>query len=230
MPRSSLLDSTPSTRPGRVRRPRTLLATATALGILLAATTAIAPASAHDELVSSTPAADAALDPAPSEIVLTYSDNILEVGVEVTVTDADGAEWVADTPAVSGPTVTVPLQSDMPGGAYTVDWRVVSSDGHPISGTIPFTVTTPASPSASPSPSASEPAVTTPTDSVTSAPSPSASSEPTEAGLSGAHLAIIAGIILAVIVIVAGVLFVVTRRRNGPDAGNDGARRDDDSL
>jgi methionine-rich copper-binding protein CopC len=211
------------TSAGRVRhRPRALLAAATALGIVLAATTAIAPASAHDELVSSTPASDAALDPAPTEVVLTYSDNILEVGVEVSVTDADGAEWVADAPVVDGPTVTVPLESDMPGGAYTAEWRVVSSDGHPISGTIPFTVTTPA---ASPSPSASEPAVTSPTDAVTSA--PSASAEPVasdDPGLSGAHIAIIAGIILALVIIVAGVLLVLARRRThapGADRGDD---------
>lgn len=209
---------TETTSAGRVRHPRTLLAVATGIGILLAATTAIAPASAHDELVSSTPAADAALDPAPSEIVLTYSDNILEVGVEVTVTDADGAEWVADSPVVDGPTVTVPLQADMPGGAYTADWRVVSSDGHPISGTIPFTVTTPA-PSPSASASASAPAAATPTDSVTSAPSTSATPEPTEAGLSGAHIAIIAGIVLALVIIVAAVLFFLSRRRNGAGAG-----------
>ena len=212
---------------GRVRRrPRALLAAATALGIVLAATTAIAPASAHDELVSSTPTADAALDPAPTEVVLTYSDNILDVGVEVSVTDADGAEWVADAPVVDGPTVTVPLGSDMPGGTYTAEWRVVSSDGHPISGTIPFTVTTPA---ASPSPSASEPAVASPTDAVTSA--PSASAEPSasdtdsgEQGLSGAHIAIIAGIILALVIIIAAVLLVLARRRNqapGADRGDD---------
>ena len=222
------MSTTPPTRARTVRRPRTLLAAATALGILLAATTAIAPASAHDELVSSTPVADAALDPAPTEVSLSYSDNILEVGVEVTVTDAAGTEWVADAPVVDGPTVTVPLNADMPGGAYTVDWRVVSSDGHPISGSIPFTVTTPAA-APSPSEEASSPAVETPTDSVTSAPSASADPDATAGpGLSGAHIAIIAGVILLVVIIVAGVLFVVLRRR---DTGSgSGADRRDGSL
>ncbi|RUR01892.1 copper resistance CopC family protein [Labedella endophytica] len=215
--------TTPS---GARRRPRVLLAAATALGIVLAATTAIAPAQAHDQLVSSTPTADASLDPAPTEVALTYSDNILEVGVEVVVTDADGEDWVAEAPVVDGPTVTVPLESDMPGGAYTVDWRVVSSDGHPISGSIPFTVTTPV---AMPTPTASEPAATTPTDSVTSAPSVSADPESTDSdaanaedGLSGAHLAIIAGIVLVVLLIVAGIIFLLIRRRNdgaGPGQG-----------
>lgn len=212
-----------SAPPAHTRRPRLLLAAATALGILLAATTAVAPASAHDELVSSTPTANATLDPAPAEVVLTYSDNILEVGVEVTVTDASGTEWVADAPAVSGPDVTVPLKSGMPGGAYTVDWRVVSSDGHPITGSIPFSVTTPASPSAS----ASEPAAVTPTDSVTSAPTTTATPDaPSEGGLSGAHIAIIVGIALVLLIIIAAVVFLLARRRSG----DTGAGRDDRTL
>lgn len=32
------------------------------------------------------------------------------------------------------------LDGELPAAGYVVEWRVVSSDGHPISGTIPFTV------------------------------------------------------------------------------------------
>jgi methionine-rich copper-binding protein CopC len=206
------------------RRARTLVAVA--LGLVLAAFTAASPATAHDELVSSTPASDSALDPAPTEVVLTYSDNILDVGVEVTVTDAGGTDWVSGAPVVDGPDVTTPLESDLPRGAYTVNWRVVSSDGHPISGTLPFSVTTPEA-TTTPSAPASEPAaVTTPTDSVTSAPSSAAESDASQAepGLSGAHVAIIAGIALAALVVVVVVLLLVARRRNPvTDAESDAA-------
>ena len=30
--------------------------------------------------------------------------------------------------------------SDLPDGAYTVDWRGLSSDGHPMQGTFSFTI------------------------------------------------------------------------------------------
>ncbi|WP_166426672.1 copper resistance CopC family protein [Labedella populi] len=197
-------------------------AAATALGIVLAATTAIAPASAHDELVASTPTAGETLDPAPSEITLTYSDNVLEVGIEVSVTDAGGAEYVADEPVVDGSTVTVALDSDMPGGSYQADWRVVSSDGHPISGTIPFTVTTPAEtegPTTTATPATSEPPVlATPSDETSESAAPPIDDESTDAEPTGGQIALIAAIALAALIVVAALIIIIARRR-GRSAG-----------
>lgn len=99
-----------------------------------------APASAHDELVSSTPESGQRLTEAPSEIALTFSADVLGTGAAVIVADADGRDWAAAQPQLDGATVTVALQPDMPAAGYEVRWRVVSSDGHPIAGTIPFTV------------------------------------------------------------------------------------------
>ncbi len=98
------------------------------------------PASAHDELLSSTPGADERLPSAPDEITLTFSADVLDVGSEVVVADGDGTDWAATDPVVASGTVVVPLREGMPDAGYEVRWRVVSSDGHPISGLIPFTV------------------------------------------------------------------------------------------
>ncbi len=213
------------------RRRRRLLAAATALGLVLAATTAVAPASAHDELVASTPTPDQALDPAPSEITLTFSDNILEVGTEISVTDAAGTEFVADEPVVDGPTVSVALESEMPGGSYDANWRVVSSDGHPISGTIPFSVTTPAETS-TPSPSAnaeeSEPPVATPgDDATTDVDDATATSD--DGRPSGGQIALIAGIVLAALVVIASVLLIIARRRGAAADAASGRSPGDDA-
>lgn len=215
----------------RASRRLGLAAAATALGLVLAASTAVGPASAHDELVSSTPAAGDALDPAPSEISLTYSDNILEVGIEVSVTDAAGTQYVTEEPVVDGPTVTVALESDMPGGSYQAEWRVVSSDGHPISGTIPFSVTTPVpteEATTSATPDASEPPmIATPTDEASDSPAVPAddasANEPT-----GGQIALVAAIALAALVVVAAVIIIIARRR-GPASGTptDGSTRDE---
>jgi len=102
--------------------------------------TSVAPASAHDELLSSTPGEGERLPSAPDEITLTFSADVLDVGSDVIVADADGTDWVAADPSVASGTVTVPLAEGMPVSGYEVRWRVVSSDGHPISGVIPFTV------------------------------------------------------------------------------------------
>ena len=97
-------------------------------------------AQAHDQLISSSPADGEHLASAPTAVRLEFAAEVLTVGAAVVVADSGGEAWVAGEPAVDGPVVTVPLEPDMPDGAYQIRWRVVSSDGHTISGTLAFTV------------------------------------------------------------------------------------------
>ncbi|MBF4561292.1 copper resistance protein CopC [Microbacterium sp. VKM Ac-2870] len=99
-----------------------------------------APASAHDELLESSPASGAALTSAPAEVSLTFSADVLTIGAAVIVADASGHDWAASAPSVDNGVVTVALDPQIPVGGYEIRWRVVSQDGHPISGLIPFTV------------------------------------------------------------------------------------------
>ncbi|KAA9156416.1 copper resistance protein CopC [Microbacterium lushaniae] len=100
----------------------------------------VAPASAHDQLLSSSPAANDRLDAGPASVSLEFSADLMDVGALIMVADADGEDWAAGDPTVELTTVTMQLTEGMPVGGYEVRWRVVSSDGHPISGVIPFTV------------------------------------------------------------------------------------------
>lgn len=109
-------------------------------GAVVAMLATAAPASAHDKLISSDPAADQRLAEAPSAVTLTFSADVLDMGAAVVVSDADGTDWVSAAPAVDGPTVTAVLDPGMPEAGYEIRWRVVSSDGHPITGLVPFTV------------------------------------------------------------------------------------------
>lgn len=127
--------STSSHTPGRVLR----TAMTGAILALLAVFAMPTAASAHDQLVSSDPAADAQLDTAPSVITLEFSAAIMDTGLAMTVVDADGTDHLVDEPVADGTTVTANLDT-LPVGGYQVRWRVVSSDGHPISGYVPFTV------------------------------------------------------------------------------------------
>lgn len=124
--------------PAARRRARARLTAGSALaGLLLLATAQTA--AAHDELVGSDPAPDAALDAAPGEVRLDFSADVLTFGAAVVVADAAGGTWQAGEPVLDGSSVSVPLEP-LPDGAYEVRWRVVSSDGHPITGLVPFTV------------------------------------------------------------------------------------------
>lgn len=125
--------------------------------LLLTAVASVLPAgvaAAHDQLVDSAPASGERLDAAPTEVRLTFSGDLMELGSTVVVADAAGQDWAASTPVLDGPTLTVPLAPDLPDGAYTVRWRVVSADGHPISGSVPFQVGDVPSPDATVSPDA----------------------------------------------------------------------------
>jgi methionine-rich copper-binding protein CopC len=100
------------------------------------------PASAHDELLSSDPAAGAVLDAAPEAITLTFSGVLTEGegATEMAVTDAAGNDLTTGSPVLDGVRVTQPIDGAAASGTIRVAWRVVSSDGHPISGEYSFAV------------------------------------------------------------------------------------------
>ncbi len=96
------------------------------------------PASAHDSLIESDPADGEVLTEPPGEIVLTFSGEISDLGAQFMVTGPEGRDVVQGTPTIEGPTVTQELADELTDGDYEIAWRVTSSDGHPISGTIAF--------------------------------------------------------------------------------------------
>lgn len=129
---------------GRVLpRATAVLLAAVALGMGLAS-----PALAHDGLAGSSPASASTVATAPASVELEFTGEPLPLGTLVAVTGPDGAT-VSDGPAeIRGTTVVQPLTGELPAGAYRVDWRSTSSDGHALSGTFDYTVTAGAAPAA----------------------------------------------------------------------------------
>lgn len=117
-----------------------------------------APAAiAHDQLVSSNPAPAENLATAPGSITLKFSSPLLTLGHEVRVVDGNARNWVTGAATLTRETLTQPLP-ELPDGGYQVSWRVVSADGHPISGGYRFQIGKPAAaapPATSPAPAAS---------------------------------------------------------------------------
>lgn len=131
---------TTPTRSVRPRRARRALAAAAALmGAAFLALASVSPASAHDELLGSSPAAGEVFEAAPEAVELTFSNDVIEVGTVIEVVDHHGEPIETGATVVLGPDVTAELPADL-SGEYQVRWRVVSSDGHPIEGTIDFGV------------------------------------------------------------------------------------------
>ncbi|MCW2822344.1 MAG: Copper resistance protein CopC [Marmoricola sp.] len=100
----------------------------------------VTPASAHAELVRSTPANGARLDTPPPQIRLRFTEsvNLIEGGMRLV--GPGGATVTTAAPVSAGHTVTWPMPEDLPAGSYVVTWRVISSDGHPVSGAFSFGV------------------------------------------------------------------------------------------
>jgi methionine-rich copper-binding protein CopC len=116
--------------------------------LFLALFLAVVPAGAamgHASLVSSDPADGAVLEVAPESVVLTFNEKLLSDLVEVSVLDAN-RELVMVTEAAQSPPpqtdVVVPWPTRLPIGEYSLAYRVVSADGHPITGLITFSYET----------------------------------------------------------------------------------------
>lgn len=126
------------------RAPRTrrggLLGAAAGLALALGGLIAGAPAQAHDQLVSADPGVNATVQQAPDHVSLRFSADITPVGNEIRVTDSHGKTVSTGDASVSGNTVTEKITPDSGDETYTVTWRVVSSDGHPVQGTFGFVV------------------------------------------------------------------------------------------
>ncbi len=127
-------------------RLRALLATVV-VGALAPVLLVAGPASAHDVLVSSDPAADATVAGDLDRITLTLSEpplSGLQTGIVISVTDAQDAEHTSGDVTVEGNTIGKDLDVSET-GSYLVRWRSVSVDGHPISGEYRFASSGPAS-------------------------------------------------------------------------------------
>lgn len=159
-----------ASRPHLLPRLSSLLAAVAAL--LLLPFVGLSPASAHTALVSSDPADGAQLKQAPTSIALTFTETMSTDLSAVTLR-------VAKSPAIklplsSGATPEVLLAevpAELPAGEkWTVAYRVVSRDGHPVTGELNFTV---AAAAVSPTPAPTTPPAE-PTDTAT----PDAAQEP----------------------------------------------------
>ena len=110
--------------------------------ITVAAVVAFAagPAAAHARLVSANPAANSTVASTRS-ISLTFSERTVPAFSGFDVVNAAG-EKVSMRTAVTedSKTLTGALARPLAAGAYRVDWRIASSDGHRMTGSYTFTV------------------------------------------------------------------------------------------
>ena len=114
--------------------------------VLAAAVTLIAGAPAghrHLRLVKAEPAADGMVTTAPKEVRLFFSEVPEVRATRVTITN--GMKKQIEVAAVhadekDGKIVIAPITGAVEPGAYTVTWRTMAKDGHPVNGEFKFTM------------------------------------------------------------------------------------------
>ncbi|WP_337006566.1 MULTISPECIES: copper resistance CopC family protein [unclassified Microbacterium] len=181
-------------------------------------------ASAHDALVSSSPAADESVETLPDALTLTFSAKLIdgEGATEVVVTDPAGNSVTEGSATVDGAIATQPLSGSGPAGVYHVVWKVVSSDGHPTSGEYSFTVTVGDDAAATDEPSAA-PTTTAPSAEQTTGPAVTSTPAPDDTSDSDGGSAAVWIVSILAVLVVAGVVvwIVMSRRRGGSPADSD---------
>ncbi|MEU7911826.1 copper resistance CopC family protein [Microbispora bryophytorum] len=135
------------------------------LSVMLVAT----PARAHDVLVASDPKDGAVLGAMPASVTLTFDQAVRRDFARLAVTGPDGAHYEQGEITVDGGKVSIGVRTGTPAGAYAIGYRIVSNDGHPVTGAVRFTVTgggaaagAVATPTATPAPGAANPGAAIP--------------------------------------------------------------------
>ncbi|QLQ36317.1 copper resistance CopC family protein [Micromonospora robiginosa] len=183
-------------------RTRAVVAFAAALTALLLAPAT--PAAAHNALQSATPAQDARLTVAPTSVTLRFLQRLNPEFTTIVLSDADRQRVPTGAPAVNGTTGTVTVDKSLTNGTYTVAYRVVSADGHPVQGSYRFTVAGPTAPAASPPPASA--------GAVTSADAVAAPISATGAD-DGPPVALVAGGAVVALAVAGAAVLLLRRRR-----------------
>ena len=113
---------------------RLIAGLATLLSVLCFAT----GASAHASLVSTEPADGTVLAQAPRTVQLRFNEAVTPA--VISLIDAEGRTRDDATVRAAGETIVVTLPENLPRGTQITSYRVISEDGHPVVGSVVFSI------------------------------------------------------------------------------------------
>jgi methionine-rich copper-binding protein CopC len=114
-------------------------------------------ASAHATRVATDPVENTELTQAPQKVSAMFNEALQPQFAAMTVVGPDGNLWSTGDPQVDGAVISVGVRPLGPSGAYTVNYRVTSADGHVVSGAWSFRLTVAGTGTPGPSASATNP-------------------------------------------------------------------------
>ena len=109
------------------------------LGVISLSATA---SQAHSQLVSSSPTNGAVLSAAPSQVVFTFDEDLLPDLDTISINNEQGQNVTSTQVEPVANTLSIQWPAAATAGTYQVAYRIVSGDGHPVTGAISFTIGT----------------------------------------------------------------------------------------
>jgi methionine-rich copper-binding protein CopC len=99
----------------------------------------IAPASAHSQLIATSPADNSSVTAPPADVRFTFNEDLLDLSTVAIIDDA-GSVVTSASVTPNGNEIVLPWPAELTRGTWQVSYRVVSADGHPVSGAITFSI------------------------------------------------------------------------------------------
>lgn len=99
--------------------------------------------SAHAYITNSNPGENEIVETAPDSVYIEFNEKIQTGFTILNVLNSSGERVDQKNVEINPKTeksITVGLKPDLPNDIYTIEWRVVSADGHSVSGMIPFSI------------------------------------------------------------------------------------------
>lgn len=121
------------------------------LGLAAASLATAGQALAHAALTKTVPADGAVIPGAPAEFSLSFSEPVSPL--VLTLIGPDGTSRPLPRFTLSDRTLSIAAPSDLANGTHLLSWRVVSEDGHPVGGSVLFSI---GAPSAAPAAAAAQ--------------------------------------------------------------------------
>jgi copper resistance protein C len=97
---------------------------------------------AHGEIVATYPLRDSTSSPAPTQVWIEFDGELQLIDGEVIntlkVKDSTGLVVSAEDADIEGSKISTQISDQSVGGVFTVEYRIVSEDGHPVEGSYTF--------------------------------------------------------------------------------------------
>jgi len=97
---------------------------------------------AHGQIVTSYPLMDSVSSPTPTQVWIEFDGELQLIEGEVVntlkVTDSTGLVVSSEAAVIEGAKISTQVSDQSVGGVFTVQYRIVSEDGHPVEGSYTF--------------------------------------------------------------------------------------------